>query len=384
VQVQPLFPEEDVDKFRRSKSYYEAAAVCRRGHIKTQYIKPFESHADDAKCVKCGATVLIGCVSCGLRIRGDYFSPGILVGPDPVPSFCDGCGAAHPWAPKEATTELISPGTRGIFRDLMTDSTVGAISTAFTDEGFSPDEAISYEDSSVRRRRTQEFLSVIDWSSPDETQRALAVFERLLWSFRPGRYDASHRWAQLVRSLERDGYRLDNEGRISRIGPTAPRLPEESLANLTDATAIREQLDRIQRAIPDDPALAVGSAKELIESTAKVVLIERGKAVDERADIQQLIKGAQEALRLHPSSATPGPDGSEAVKRILGGVSTIALGVAELRNRGYGTGHGGVTRRVGLGWRHAHLAVNAAVTWSQLMLDTLADSEAPWRKGAQD
>jgi len=30
--------------------------------------------------------------------------------------------------------------------------------------------------------------------------------------------------------------------------------------------------------------------------------------------------------------------------------------------------------------RHAHLAVNAAFTWCQLMLDTLADLEAPWRK----
>ncbi|MGH3960669.1 abortive infection family protein [Mycobacterium sp.] len=48
---------------------------------------------------------------------------------------------------------------------------------------------------------------------------------------------------------------------------------------------------------------------------------------------------------------------------------------------GLGTGHGPATARVGLGTRHAHLAVNAALTWCQLMLDTLADPEAPWRKG---
>jgi hypothetical protein len=103
VQVQPRFPEQDVDKFRRKESYYEAAAVCRRGHVETEYIKPFESHADDEKCVKCGATVLIGCVSCGLRIRGDYYAPGVfVVNPNRrLPSFCDGCGAAHPWASRE-------------------------------------------------------------------------------------------------------------------------------------------------------------------------------------------------------------------------------------------------------------------------------------------
>jgi hypothetical protein len=285
--------------------------------------------------------------------------------------------------PPVARRELISPATRGLFRDLMTGSTWGEISSAFSDEGFRADETISYEDSSVRRTRTQQFLAAIDWTSSDEVARALRVFERLLWSFRPAAGTTYRGWDLLVRSFERDGYRLDSDARITRIRPPGPRLPEEALASLTDATAIREQLDRIQRAIPDDPALAVGSAKELIESTAKVVLVERGLPVDDRADIQQLIKQAQEALRLHPSSTTPGPDGSDAVKKILGGVSTIAVGVAELRNRGYGTGHGVAAARVGLRARHAHLAVNAAVTWCQLMLDTLADAQAPWRKHPQ-
>ena len=139
--------------------------------------------------------------------------------------------------------------------------------------------------------------------------------------------------------------------------------------------------DRIQGAIADDPALAVGSAKELIESTAKVVLAERGLTVSDKADLPELVRQAQQALGLHPSSTVPGPDSTEAVKRILGGVSTIAAGLAELRNRGYGTGHGAARARVGLRPRHAHLAVNAAFTWCQLMLDTLADPEAPWRHG---
>ena len=95
--------------------------------------------------------------------------------------------------------------------------------------------------------------------------------------------------------------------------------------------------------------------------------------------MRALITKAQMALSLHPSAATPGPDGSDAVKKILGGAATVALGVAELRNRGYGTGHGPAGRRTGLGIRHAHLAVNAAITWCQLVLDTLYDDRAPWR-----
>jgi len=38
-----------------------------------------------------------------------------------------------------AAGELIRPNTRGIFPDLMTDSTFNEISRAFQDEGFTPD-----------------------------------------------------------------------------------------------------------------------------------------------------------------------------------------------------------------------------------------------------
>jgi hypothetical protein len=156
--------------------------------------------------------------------------------------------------------------------------------------------------------------------------------------------------------------------------------PMRSLATLTDPTAIQEQLDSIQRAIIDDSALAIGSAKELVESTAKVVLLERGRTVNDKDDLPALARAAQDALGLHPSSIVPVPDGSDAIKKILGAVTTIASGLGELHNRGYGTGHGTAGARTGLRARHAHLAVNAAVTWCQLLLGTLADPEAPWRK----
>ena len=176
-------------------------------------------------------------------------------------------------------------------------------------------------------------------------------------------------------SLRRDGYVADPEA--GHIVSAGPQFAAGSLAGPKDVSAIREQLGRIQRAISDDPALAVGSAKDLIESTAEVVLAERGLPISDKADLPEVLRQAQQELGLHPGSAAPGPDSTDAVKRILGGVSTIAAGLAELRNRGYGTGHGPAGARVGLRPGHAHLAVNAAFTWCQLMLDTLADREHP-------
>ena len=160
---------------------------------------------------------------------------------------------------------------------------------------------------------------------------------------------------------------------------TNPQIKEDLIANLRDPAAIREYLGRLQRSAQTDPPLAIGTAKELVESTAKTVLKERGLEANDRADLPALVKQAQEALGLHPSASRPGPDGTDAVRRILGGLVSIASGLGELRNRGYGTGHGPGGERVGLRPRHAGLAVNVAMTWCSVMLDTLADPEAPWR-----
>src|ERR1700752_3945538 len=75
-----------------------------------------------------------------------------------------------------------------------------------------------------------------------------------------------------------DGYQVDEQ--TGQITPMGPQLSIESIAKLADPSAIREGFQRIRRAISDDPALAVGSAKELIESTAKIVLTERGQPFD--------------------------------------------------------------------------------------------------------
>jgi hypothetical protein len=143
--------------------------------------------------------------------------------------------------------------------------------------------------------------------------RVLRVFERLLHG-----YDGTYT-EQFRNSLLRDGFVTDaGTGHITSVGPAGPQFAEGSLTGLKDPAAIREQLDQIQRAISDDLALAIGRAKELIESTAKVVLAERGLPVDEKADLPALVRAAQQALRsmrhqLHRDrmAATPSNESSE-------------------------------------------------------------------------
>ncbi|KQC34754.1 abortive infection family protein [Frankia sp. ACN1ag] len=269
--------------------------------------------------------------------------------------------------------DIVRRVSRDLFRNLMKDeATLPLINRAFQGVGFAePDPAASHEELGQRRGLTQAYLDAVDWTDERQVGRALRAFEWLLHGLSGPAVD------NFFASLRRDGYLVDpSTGRITSAGP---RFPAGSLANLKDPSAIREHLDRIQHAVVDDPALAIGSAKELIESTAKVALTERGLPVSDRDDVPKLADQAQRALNLHPSASTPGPDGTDPVKKILGAVTNIPVGLAELRNRS-GTGHGPAATRAGLRPRHAHLAVNAALTWCHLVLDTLADPDAPWHK----
>lgn len=158
------------------------------------------------------------------------------------------------------------------------------------------------------------------------------------------------------------------------------RLLDRDLSTLSDSSGIVVELERIRRDLSTDPHGAIGAAKQLIEATAKTALRELGIEIDKNAAVPALVNTVQKALKLDAASAPDGPDGSKAVKKILSGSVNIAVGVAELRNQGFGSGHGQASAPSGLGVRHARLTVNAAVTWCELILDTLADPAAPWRK----
>ncbi|WP_432973600.1 abortive infection family protein [Dactylosporangium sp. CA-233914] len=275
--------------------------------------------------------------------------------------------------------ELISRRARSAFRDLASGVFVSALHEYWRDEGFAP-FADPGGDSGVRRRIFDGYAAQVDWRDYGQVDRALRVFEHLLRHFhREERFEDST-FDDVREYLADDGFRLDERYRIQWINP--PGL-EQRLRSITDPSGIRIELERARRSASSDPAQAIGAAKQLIEATARVVLLARGVTVDQHATVPVLVKKAQEALHLHVSQVAAGsPDGVDALKKVLGGVSAIAIGIGELRNLGYGTGHGQPTLPAGLGERHAHLAVNAASTWCQLLLDTLADSKAPWQRGA--
>ncbi len=141
------------------------------------------------------------------------------------------------------------------------------------------------------------------------------------------------------------------------------------MANLPDSDAIRENLQRLHRQLESgDAAAMIGVAKDLLESTAKVVLKAEGEAVGRDANLPSLIARTHETLDIHTKNATHhDPDIQLAVKKIRGGLQRIALGVTDLRNA-VGTGHGRLMPSPSGLVDDGRLAAEAAAAWIRSIL----------------
>lgn len=167
------------------------------------------------------------------------------------------------------------------------------------------------------------------------------------------------------------------EGRV--LAPHSHSLPEVALDALTDASAIHDSLKRASQAVDKDARLAVSAAKDLIESTAKLVLSELGLSYSGGEDLPQLAARAQSELGLTKKAVTEASGGSaESSGQLLGALSGMVSGIAQLRNA-VGVGHGRESVPEWVKPRHARLAVGLATTWCSLVLETLDDPGAPWR-----
>lgn len=136
-----------------------------------------------------------------------------------------------------------------------------------------------------------------------------------------------------------------------------------------DAKHLAEQIRRMETSVHSDPALAIGTAKELIETCCKTILAERGKPLLGKPDIPELTKATLKELELVPDGIEDGTRGSDIVRRLLQNLGTIGNNLAELRGL-YGTGHGKHAHSETLTVRHAKLAVGAASTLATFLLDT--------------
>lgn len=179
--------------------------------------------------------------------------------------------------------------------------------------------------------------------------------------------------------LKNDGFKLVEKTRLSGkpvyIGrfvgvASTPGINavKEFLAGI-DAGYVAQQITRMEAAVASDPSLAIGTAKELVETCCKTILDSRGKEIPKNSDLAQLVKATSKELALTPDDIPEKAAAAETIKRLLSNLATITQGIAELRNQ-YGTGHGKTAQTKGLSSRHAKLAVGAASTLAVFLLET--------------
>lgn len=137
----------------------------------------------------------------------------------------------------------------------------------------------------------------------------------------------------------------------------------------TDTNYVLGQITRIESALDNDPSLAIGTAKELIETICKTILLECGQPIIGTLELPKLVKQTVKELKLTPDDIPDKAKAADSIKLILSNLATITNGIAELRNS-YGTGHGKESNAKGLSSRHAKLAVGAATTLAIFLLET--------------
>lgn len=138
---------------------------------------------------------------------------------------------------------------------------------------------------------------------------------------------------------------------------------------------VDEHAARIRRGLRDDPPLAIGASKELLETVFKAILGLEGAGKDTRLDVPDLAKKVNIALGLDDQGARGDDPGARQRRGVLKGLNSIVNGIAEIRNEGFGTGHG-VYGRPELDVATARLVVTAASAAATFYIEVHASEQA--------
>lgn len=287
------------------------------------------------------------------------------------------------------SNEMISVRTRRVFREYLVGWTLRQIGDVFSDAGvlcdldYSPPANISGQ----RRTLVEQYYHTVDWGSPAGVKVVLDAYgEVLAESHQNERYHGlsggmddeadNERLGRMkmIAALKKDGFEVEDNRIVSGVDrPVLDSIKQTAI--VFDASHMKEQIRRMESSVNSDPSLAIGTAKELIETCCKTILAERGKPVAGTPDVSTLTKATLKELKLVPEGVPDAARGGAVVKRLLQNLGTIGNGLAELRGL-YGTGHGQHGNTSGLRPRHAKLAVGAAATLATFLFETHQETKA--------
>ncbi len=277
-------------------------------------------------------------------------------------------------AKSTSIAELISKKTRRELQEYFVGTTLRIIEQAFEDAGIECDYSCQPSDSGQRRCLVQQYYATINFANYDDIRKFLNVYAHALFdleqNFDNGYYgeDAKKTHRTLIACLQIDGYEY-KEGKIVPIGSLTAAASLKANAIAIDSPYMLQQIERIENQVDTDPRLAIGTAKELVETVCKTILSDRGVEFDPKSELMDLVKQTRAELKLVPANVPESARAADTIRKLLSNLATITQSLAELRNS-YGTGHGHDGRHKGLSPRHARLAAGAACVLAKFLFET--------------
>ncbi|MGB1763075.1 abortive infection family protein [Alloalcanivorax xenomutans] len=202
---------------------------------------------------------------------------------------------------------------------------------------------------------------------------------------RPSRSEAFKLVSHFNDQLHRAGWEIREEERIAgrprfaycqvAHGESHAVSRAKTVADALDAGWMAKEIERLENAVDRDPALAIGTAKDLVESCCKTILSKRSVSVSKSDDLGDITKKLTKELLLVPEGITDEAKGAEAIRLILRNLTQLTSNLARIRGL-YGSGHGRDGQHRGLQPRHARLAVTSAVAFIDFVAETYRYREA--------
>ncbi|KAA8607710.1 hypothetical protein AL037_18400 [Salipiger aestuarii] len=154
--------------------------------------------------------------------------------------------------------------------------------------------------------------------------------------------------------------------KVHALGGSVQRI--KAVAATLNSDTLYEDLRRLERIGDSEPGEAIALAKEIVESCCKLILDDRKVVYSQKAEIPDLLKLLRKEIKIMPDGIDENAKGANEIRGILTSLGNIAHSLAPLRNA-YGKGHGRGRDFKGLQPRHARLAIGAASTFVDFVLD---------------
>ena len=186
-------------------------------------------------------------------------------------------------------------------------------------------------------------------------------------SWEPAVEELEKRRERIRKTLAKHALQYREGGQVLGAAAGAPTRSLETTLRTRDLVSVEQEFQRALESVESDPAASVTAASAILEALCKVYIHDEKIELPKDQTIKPLWGAVQKHLGLDPALIE-----DDDLKRILSGLSSIVDGLGAFRTH-VGSAHGRGRRSYRIQSRHARLAIHAAHTLTQFVLETWDD-----------